>query len=252
MINYHTHTTFSDGKDTMEAMVLAAIERGITTLGISDHQFAAYDPDYCMKPDAFPAYIAEFERLRNKYADRVTLKLGLELDALAGDFDVSALDFTIGSVHYIQDANGRKYNIDGPEAVEALNVYCGGDSRLYCEHYFETLCAFVERVKPTIIGHADILKKENIDNCLFDEQSAWYVELSREAAARLAATGCKVEINYGGMLKRKYLKEPYPSRAMLDVFKQHGTEFVVSSDSHSVLTIDFGLREGLALIESLS
>jgi histidinol-phosphatase (PHP family) len=236
----------------MEEMVLAAIERGITTLGISDHQFADYDPDYCMKQDAFPAYTAEFERLRQLYADRLTLKLGLELDALAGTFDTAKLDFTIGSVHYIQDAaSGKMYNIDGPEAADALNIYCGGDSRLYCERYFETLCGFAERVRPTIIGHADILKKENRDNHLFDEQSAWYVDLSRQAAARLAVTGCKVEINYGGMVKRKYLKEPYPSRAMLEVFSQRGTELVVSSDSHSVSTIHFGLREGLALIESL-
>ena len=36
-INFHTHTTFSDGKNTPEEMILSAIQKGISILGFSDH-----------------------------------------------------------------------------------------------------------------------------------------------------------------------------------------------------------------------
>ena len=35
--NYHTHTVFSDGANTPEEMVLAAIDLGLESIGFSDH-----------------------------------------------------------------------------------------------------------------------------------------------------------------------------------------------------------------------
>lgn len=57
--NYHTHTTFCDGSDTAEDVVLAAIGKGFLHLGFSGHM----DPDIHMDIDA---YFSEIERLRRK------------------------------------------------------------------------------------------------------------------------------------------------------------------------------------------
>ena len=35
--DFHTHTTFCDGKNTPEEMVLAAIEKGMPRIGFSGH-----------------------------------------------------------------------------------------------------------------------------------------------------------------------------------------------------------------------
>lgn len=35
--NLHTHTTFCDGKNTAEEMILAALELGMDSLGFSGH-----------------------------------------------------------------------------------------------------------------------------------------------------------------------------------------------------------------------
>ena len=35
--NLHTHTLYCDGKDSVEEMVRAAIDKGFTTLGFSGH-----------------------------------------------------------------------------------------------------------------------------------------------------------------------------------------------------------------------
>ena len=41
--DFHLHTTFSDGKNTPEEMVLAAIRRGFDTVAFSDHYYSAFD-----------------------------------------------------------------------------------------------------------------------------------------------------------------------------------------------------------------
>lgn len=33
----HMHSAFSDGRNTAEEMVLSAIEKGLTVVGLSDH-----------------------------------------------------------------------------------------------------------------------------------------------------------------------------------------------------------------------
>lgn len=38
--NLHTHTIYCDGKDTPEEMILAACEKGFTSLGFSGHSFS--------------------------------------------------------------------------------------------------------------------------------------------------------------------------------------------------------------------
>ena len=71
--NYHTHTVFCDGADTPEDVVLAAIGKGFTHLGFSGHM------DYFAHVDA-PRYFAELRRLEEKYAGRIEILHGLELD----------------------------------------------------------------------------------------------------------------------------------------------------------------------------
>ena len=60
----HMHTVFSDGGNTPEEMVLAAIEHGLDAVGISDHSYTSFDLSYCMKAEEIPAYIAEIYRLK--------------------------------------------------------------------------------------------------------------------------------------------------------------------------------------------
>ena len=60
--NLHTHTVFSDGKNTPEEMVLGAVRAGCTSLGFSEHSPLApfYDPDrYAMEAADLPAYRSE-------------------------------------------------------------------------------------------------------------------------------------------------------------------------------------------------
>ena len=105
--NLHMHTTYCDGKDTAEAMTLAAIEEGLAVAGFSGHSFTPHDPSYCMSREGTQRYIEEISALKEKYSGSIRLLLGIELDRYA-DTDLSPYDYRIGSVHYIFSEEGRR------------------------------------------------------------------------------------------------------------------------------------------------
>ena len=96
----HMHTTYCDGKYSAEEMVLAAIEHGLKTVGLSGHSFTWFDTSYCMSLEDTQAYIEEVNSLKEKYADRIRVLLGTELDYWA-DIDTAPYDYLIGSSHYV-------------------------------------------------------------------------------------------------------------------------------------------------------
>ena len=101
--NLHTHTVFGDGKNTAEAMVLGAIAAGGQSLGFSEHIPLpdGLDPEgWSMEAADVPAYRAEVLRLREMYAGRLDIFLGLEqdMDSPAPAFPT---DYLIGSVHSV-------------------------------------------------------------------------------------------------------------------------------------------------------
>ncbi len=123
LTNFHTHTTFCDGKATAEDMVLSALETGFCSLGFSGHGYTPYDPRYCMKDTE--GYIAEVKRLKEKYKNDIEIYLGIEEDSRSPqcrrDFD-----YVIGSCHYCE-SGGILTPIDSSYAyfMTGLNAYGG-------------------------------------------------------------------------------------------------------------------------------
>ena len=66
--NIHTHTTFSDGRNSAEDMVQRALSLGFHTLGFSEHGCADYD-DAAMPAEVEPEYRAEVRRLKDNASD---------------------------------------------------------------------------------------------------------------------------------------------------------------------------------------
>ena len=49
MCDMHVHTTFCDGKNSPEEMVLSAINKGLKAVGVVTHSHTAFDQSYCIK-----------------------------------------------------------------------------------------------------------------------------------------------------------------------------------------------------------
>ncbi|RLB01421.1 MAG: DNA polymerase/3'-5' exonuclease PolX [Deltaproteobacteria bacterium] len=99
----HVHTTYSDGKYSLEDMVKYVKSQGFEYIGISEHsQTAGYAGG--LKPDDLKRQKDEIEELRKKYPGFGIL-WGIESDILPdGSLDypdeiLAQFDFVIGSVH---------------------------------------------------------------------------------------------------------------------------------------------------------
>ena len=142
---YHSHTTFSDGKNTMEEMVQAAIRLGMPCIGFSDHSDSPYQ-DYCMRVADYPAYLAELDRLKEKYKNDISIMRGIELDSHSDPAIAQQVDYFLGSVHELVYED-RFYGIDHAESLqrECIERECGGDQLVFARDYFDELVAHVQR-----------------------------------------------------------------------------------------------------------
>ncbi|WP_324825182.1 PHP domain-containing protein [Sinanaerobacter sp. ZZT-01] len=100
----HTHTTFSHGKGSIEDNVKVALQKGLKTIGISDH--GPGHISYGIKRSAVPIMRAEIEVLRKKYP-QIEILLGVEanimnpsghLDVLPHEFE--QYDYILAGYHY--------------------------------------------------------------------------------------------------------------------------------------------------------
>jgi len=99
----HAHSTWSDGRNSLEEMVVGAQKLGYQYLGISDHSQAAYYANG-LKPDRVKAQWNQIDELNESYPDIHIFK-GIEADILSDgslDYDdelLAGFDFVIASIH---------------------------------------------------------------------------------------------------------------------------------------------------------
>ena len=238
--DYHMHTTYCDGSNTPEEMVQAAIEMGLEEIGFSGHSYTSFDESYCMSREQTREYCRELEALREKYADQISIKIGLEMDRWS-DADTAGLDYLIGSVHYIRLPDGETYiPVDEtPEILqEAADRYFNGDMIALAECYFSQVAEVAEATHCDIIGHFDLITKFNEDGTRIDENDPRYIKAWQEAVDQLLLYDIPFEINTGAMSKG-YRSSPYPAKSIRDYIRQHGGRFILSSDSHRTDTLCF-------------
>jgi len=234
----HTHTTYSDGKTSPEEMVLAAIERGLDEIGISDHSYTFFDESYCMKKEMIPAYVAEIAALKEKYADKIRVLCGVEQDLFSTE-STAPFDYAIGSSHYVY-AKGAYHSLDEKkdEFIGICQSCFGGDYYALAEQYFRELSAFADRADISIIGHFDLITKYNEGYNLYDESDPRFLTAAKKCIDRLAAAGKTFEINTGA-IARGYRTAPYPGKALLAYIKEKGCPLILSSDAHSPENVAF-------------
>lgn len=255
LADFHVHTTYCDGSSSPEETILAAIDKGMKTVGFSGHCHTPYDESYCMLPEDVAAYEKEIRELAGKYADRIEVLCGIEQDCLAGCANVKGAtadggrwDYAIGSCHYIKTdtdfiafegmASGYVPVDETPEIIRAAIAECfGGDPYALTELYYETVADAIELTGADIIGHLDLVAKFNEGGenggkgRFFDEDHPRYVTAWKKAVDKLVKTGKPFEINMNGMAK-EYRTEPYPSEPIRNYIKEKGGTFILSSDSH--------------------
>ncbi len=247
LTNYHTHTTFCDGDNSAEEMVLSAIEKGFDALGFSGHGYTDFDLSYCIKDT--DAYIAEITRLKEKYKRDIQIYLGLEEDAYF-PCDRSRFDYIIGSCHYAK-LSGKYYAIDsGAEYFKKCLEIFGGDSIKLAENYYGFFVDYILSRKPDIVGHFDLITKfDELGKSVLLSNPA-YNALAEAFITRAAASGCIFEVNTGA-ISRGVRTSPYPAPNLLRALKKAEAPLILSSDTHNRDTLDCSFDEARRMLFDL-
>ena len=194
----HTHSTFSDGKSTMEEQVLSAIEKGFASVGFSDHSYTDFDLSYCMKPEQVPAYRQTILELAEKYRDQIEIFMGLELDGYS-DIPAEKYDYLIGSLHYVRTDDGLYHAVDSNREgmVAMTEKYFGGDYNAMAMQYLRDSVQCIYDHRPDFVGHFDLATKYS----LVDETDSVYRKVLLESAAAVLEVCPIFEINTGAIAR---------------------------------------------------
>jgi DNA polymerase (family X) len=195
----HSHTTESDGRDSIEAMAEAARSHGLRYLALTDHSRSIPSPTHGTGMDERRC-LAHIARIRNaqKRLEDFTLLAGIEVDILPDgrlDMDdevLAQLDLVVGSLH-------SRLNMEGAEMTDRV-LRALENPRLHV--WGHPLARIILKRDPVAVDVARVL----------------------DAAAR---HGVALEIN--GQPDRLDLPDTWVRTA-----REKGVRFVISSDSHAV------------------
>jgi histidinol-phosphatase (PHP family) len=254
--NYHTHSRYDDGHGELEEYVVAAIDKGFRYLGFSGHAPMPVAADWLMTEPSLSRYLEDYRPLPARYAGRITLLLGLEVDYLPGVSSPRSariaslgLDYVLGSVHFVRTpTGGQAWTVDGDAAEldRGLAADFAGQMEGAVVEYYRRVAEMVRVSPPDIVGHFDLVKKNNRGESRFAESSPWYQAAVRGALDAVAASGCVVEVNTGGII-RGTMDTVYPSPWILTECRERGIRVVVNADAHRPEHMDghFGKAFGL-------
>lgn len=209
-VDWHTHSSMSDGADSIELMAKAAQNAGLHTWGLSDH----------VRADTMwlPEYVAQVRALRIEDLD---VRCGVEVKIMdtAGQLDlppgVDELDYLLIADHQFPGPNGPLH----PNAVRA-SLTAGELTPARAVEQLVRATAAAVRSSPrlAILAHLfSVLQKCGLD------ESAVSEELIDELASACVATDTAVEANE---------KWRCPSGRVLARLASGGVRLTAGSDAH--------------------
>ena len=254
--NFHTHSTYCDGKSALAEVVVKAKEEKMISLGFSSHAPVPFDCRWCMKSEKFKTYTTEIDLLKK---ENISLEIyaGLEVDFIPGilspDTYRDRLDYTIGSIHFVdQFGDGRRWEIDGTHAffLEGLQNIFQNNARDAVSRYYTLTREMIETSKPDIVGHLDKIKIQNHDNSFFQETDLWYRAEVEKTLDAIADAGCILEVNTRGIYRKK-TTTPYPSPWILEIAFKKNIPVTLSSDAHHPDDLTNQFKETAMLLSTI-
>jgi histidinol-phosphatase (PHP family) len=214
---------------TIRDYIEAALEKGLSVIGISDHApYFAHELDHpypgiAMSRKTLETYIAEVLSLREEYRGRIDVLLGIESDFFPESAEIYRnhlqrypFDYVIGSVHHTNGVSifkkQRWENLSYEQIVSEK------------ETYYSLIRESAKSGLFQIIGHADAMKR-------------YYPELSdiptpkvEEAIRVIGECGLAMEVNTSG--KASDCRSWYPSDDILEMALHYGVDITFGSDAH--------------------
>lgn len=257
--NYHSHCTFCDGRSTPEDFVKFAISHGFRAYGFSSHSPLPFETFWNMSKEDVPEYLAEINRLKTKYSDRIEIYTALEIDYLDETYNPSIayfqdmpLDYRIGSIHFLPLSEHLSEDnmvcIDGSFADYKASVdrYFEGDISKLVTRYFDSTLKMIEAGGIDIVGHMDKIYMNGHKCKGFSFDADWYQKPFRAALDLIAEKGLMVEVNTKNLMKKQQV---FPRREYLRLLKDMNIPVMVNSDCHYPDLVNDGRAEAFEFLK---
>ena len=239
-IDLHNHTPrCNHAEGSVDEYVEKAIEENIDIFGFSDHAPMNFDTRYRMSFNEMDSYENDIKKAKEKYADKIEILLGYEVDYLLGYMDKRVLnadvDYLIGSVHFID-----KWGFDNPEFI---GKYEGADIDTIWQEYFDLVESMAKTGLFDIVGHLDLIK-------VFKFLPKKDIRLiAKNAMNAIKESGMAIEINAAGY--RKPIGEAYPSYELLEMACKRDIPITFGSDAHKPEQVGYKKEEIYSLAKSV-
>ena len=224
LANYHTHTWRCKHADPDErAYIEAAIAGGIRILGFADHTpYPGLEPPCHMRVEQAPEYFDTIRRLRDEYADRIEIHVGVEAEYCATYFP-ALLD--------LLRQNGCEYMLLGQHFLysDPNGIYARAsiEDGAVLTQYADEVIAGMETGYFTYVAHPDIVNYVGSDEKLYRAQM-------RRICQAAKALDIPLELNLLG-LRKGY---NYPNRRFWELAAEENCRALIGSDAHHVWIMD--------------
>ncbi|MGM0874921.1 MAG: histidinol-phosphatase HisJ [Bacillota bacterium] len=245
----HVHTPFCPHgtNDELEAYIEQAIKEDFDSLTFTEHAplpIGFKDPtpmeDSAMKLQDMDAYISKILTLKDKYRNRITINLGLEVDYIKEyenetksflNLYGKCLDDSILSVHFLKlDETYFCMDFDEKTFGQMIDI-AGSLQNLHHAYYHEVLHSIhsdLGKYKPKRIGHFTLVNK-------FQKQ--YPITFSTEEPILNVLQAIKeqdLEIDYNvAGLRKEYCGETYPGEWVAKMAQRQKIPLIYGSDAHS-------------------
>jgi len=205
--DYHVHSNYSDGRNSIEEMILGAIKKQLTRMIFTEHT----EPWLSTKDNWFSEYYKEISFYRDKYKGKIEVLIGIE--APAADLDEALeitsemekeAEFILGAAHRYPSLkkNSRVKDLVSEQAIEME---------------YETLLSLAQNKKIDAIAHLGGTCSKYVDEFPMD--------LAREVIRKATKNGIAIEINH---------VYHQPLKKFLSICVEENALVTLGSNAHSV------------------
>ncbi len=269
--NFHSHTQFCDGRETMAVMAAEAVAQGMKHYGFTPHSPICVESSCNMASTDVEAYRKEFLRLKEMYKDVINLYFSMEIDFLGDKWGAThpffkdiPLDYRLSSIHFVESPlTGEEIDIDGSPQGFAVKMakYFDGDIRYVVDSFYARTLEMIEKGGFDIIGHFDKIGYNASTFSPGIEDEVWYRQHICDVIDALSGSGIVAEINTKAVLPpvgatpekvAAYVPRLFPSPESIRMLVRAGIPVVVNSDAHYSSRIRAGRDFAFSIIDSIA
>ena len=220
LANYHTHTwRCNHARGSEREYVEQALTTGIRVLGFSDHTPCPF-PDghnswFRMSVADCPAYFDTIRHLREEYAGRIDLHVGVELEYYPDIFPAQLELLRRNGCEYLLLGQHYLYN-------EEDDIYCGTpcDDRDRLVRYVDQVIEAMGTGRFTYLAHPDLFH--------FTGDRLFYLRQMRRLCRVAKELDLPLELNLLGLHDGRH----YPYRPFWELAAEEGNRTILGCDAH--------------------